>query len=117
MRIFPPAPRTCARSAAAPSADEEAELLGEEWADRVHSRAAAKSSEALLNPLQNPEVSGHTGDMLLNGVYLVDERAREEFAAEVSSLAAEFSELGASVELTGPWPAYNFVKGSIQAAR
>jgi Gas vesicle synthesis protein GvpL/GvpF len=98
-------------------AREEADLLAEEWAERVHTRVAAVAVEALLNPLQNPEVSGHTGDMLLNGVYLVDDADADAFREEVARLADEFADLGAAVELTGPWPPYNFVKGSIEAAR
>lgn len=98
-------------------AREDADRIAEEWADRVHERASAHAAEALLNPLQNPEVSGHEGSMLLNGVYLVDDDDAEALRAEVAALAAEFQELSASVELTGPWPPYNFVKGSIEAAR
>ena len=98
-------------------AREEAAQLADEWADRVHQRVAAIAAEALLNPLQNPEVSGHTGEMLLNGVYLVDDADEEAFREEVTALSAELGDLGASVELSGPWPPYNFVKGSIEAAR
>jgi Gas vesicle synthesis protein GvpL/GvpF len=98
-------------------AREDADRVAEEWADYVHGLAASKASEALLNPLQNPEVSGHTGEMLLNGVYLVDESAEKAFRMQVAALTDEFRERGASVELTGPWPPYNFVKGSIEAAR
>jgi hypothetical protein len=98
-------------------ARERADRVAEGWADTVHERLAERASEALLNPLQNPEVSGHTGDMLLNGVYLVDDRDAESFRHVVDELGAEFRELGAAVELTGPWPPYNFVKSSIEAAR
>jgi hypothetical protein len=91
--------------------------IAEAWAEDVHDRVAAHAVEALLNPLQNPEVSGHTGDMLLNGVYLVDERVKAEFDAAVADLAEEYKPRGTSVELSGPWPPYNFVKGSIEAAR
>jgi hypothetical protein len=96
---------------------EEADRVAEDWAEAVHGRLAAKASEALLNPLQNPEVSGHIGEMLLNGVYLVDDREAEDFRDVVDQLAGEYLELGAAVELTGPWPPYNFVKSSIEAAR
>ena len=94
-----------------------AEGIAESWAQEIHERVAARAVEALLNPLQNPEVSGHTGDMLLNGVYLVDDRLSGGFHAAVEQLATEYAERGARVELTGPWPPYNFVKGSIEAAR
>jgi hypothetical protein len=98
-------------------AREESDRLADEWADAVHRELARHASEALLNPLQRPEVSGHTGDMLLNGVYLVADRDAEEFRRCVDRLADTYRELGASVELTGPWPPYNFVKSSIEAAR
>jgi hypothetical protein len=89
----------------------------ESWADEVHARVSAHAAEGLLNPLQNPEVSGHVGEMLLNGVYLVDDAAEEAFRAEVEAADREFAPRGGSVQLTGPWPPYNFVKGSIEAAR
>ena len=98
-------------------ARDEIDRLAEQWADRVHGRMAAHAAEALLNPLQNAEVSGHVGDMLLNGVYLVDDADEDPFRSEVDALSGEFAPLGAAVELTGPWPPYNFVKGSIEAAR
>jgi len=91
--------------------------VAETWAQDVHDRVAEHAVEALLNPLQNPEVSGHTGDMLLNGVYLVDDRSAAEFHSALDRLATEYQPHGVAVELTGPWPPYNFVKGSIEAAR
>jgi hypothetical protein len=96
---------------------EDEDQVAEEWARRVHERLAEAASEALLNPLQRPEVSGHEGDMLLNGVYLVDEGEVGEFRKLVERLAEEYQAVGATVELTGPWPPYNFVKSSIEAAR
>jgi hypothetical protein len=96
---------------------ERIDHIAEAWAEDVHDRIAGRAVEALLNPLQNPEVSGHSGDMLLNGVYLVEDRASEAFHGVVDALATEYLGRGAHVELTGPWPPYNFVKGSIEAAR
>ena len=96
---------------------EAADRIAESWAQAVHDRVAAHAVEALLNPLQNPEVSGHTGDMLLNGVYLVEDRVSADFHLVIDELASEYASRGARVELTGPWPPYNFVKGSIEAAR
>ena len=105
------------RKRRAARAREEADLVAGEWAEEAHVRLARVASEALQNPLQRPEVSGHDGEMLLNGVYLVDDDHAEEFRRVVEELDADFRERGATVELTGPWPPYNFVKGSIEAAR
>ena len=96
---------------------EAADQIAETWAQGAHQRLAEAASEALLNPLQNPEVSGHTGEMLLNGVYLVDDEDEDRFRRVVDELSEEYSRVGAKVELTGPWPPYNFVKSSIEAAR
>jgi hypothetical protein len=98
-------------------AQAEAEEIADEWASAIHDRLADAATEALLNPLQRPEVSGHEGDMLLNGVYLIEEDAAPGFSDLVERLAEEHRELGVSVELTGPWPPYNFVGSSIEAAR
>ena len=70
-----------------------------------------------MNPLQRRELSGRDGDMLLNGVYLVGDEEVNGFRGLVSELGAEFAARGVAVELTGPWPAYNFVKSSIESAR
>jgi hypothetical protein len=55
--------------------------------------------------------------MLLNGVYLVDDRSAAAFHSAVDKLATEHEPRGVQVELTGPWPPCNFVRGSIEAAR
>jgi hypothetical protein len=98
-------------------AREEIEEIADEWGRRIHGRLAAIATEALLNPLQRPELSGHEGEMFLNGVYLVADAEAAAFRGAVGTLTEKFDRLGVELELTGPWPAYNFVKSSIEAAR
>jgi hypothetical protein len=98
-------------------ARERGTEIAEEWAADAHELLAANASEALRNPLQNPELSGEIGEMLLNGVYLVDDEEIDAFRHAVDDLNRRFSPKGVRAELTGPWPPYNFVKGSIEAAR
>jgi hypothetical protein len=98
-------------------ARENAEEIADGWAQAIHERLARCAAEALLNPLQRREVSGRDGDMLLNGVYLVEDEEVERFRELASELGEEYRARGLAVELTGPWPAYNFVKNSIEAAR
>ena len=98
-------------------AGEEADLLVDECVDAVHGRLAERATEALLNPLQRPELSGRESPMVLNGVYLVEDAVTDAFHAEVDALKATYEPDGFEVELTGPWPPYNFVKSSIEAAR
>lgn len=98
-------------------AREEVEEIADGWAREIHAELAADAGEALLNPLQRPEVSGHPGEMLLNGVYLVADEEAAGFRSTARVLAERFETRGVEVVLTGPWPAYNFVKSSIEAAR
>jgi hypothetical protein len=99
-------------------AREQVEEIADEWARAIHARLAAIASEALLNPLQRPELCGHEGEMMfLNGVYLVSDAEAPTFRATVGALTAELDRRGVAIDLSGPWPGYNFVKTSIEAAR
>ncbi len=82
----------------------------------IHERLSAVAAESLTVPPQRPEVSGHDGDMVLNGVYLVRDATAEHFHREVEELRSEFAHLGIELEPTGPWPPYNFVPDAIGAA-
>jgi hypothetical protein len=94
---------------------ERARQLLEEGVTQIHERLCALAADGHVLPLQRPEVSGRAGDMVLNGVYLVPDDDHECFHAELRVLEAEFGSLGVELELTGPWPAYNFVSGTIGA--
>lgn len=82
--------------------------------DEAFARLSELAVEALANPLQSRELSGRSEEMVLNGVFLVEDAGAERFRAAVHALDAA-SPL--SFELTGPWPPYNFVKRSVEAAR
>jgi hypothetical protein len=82
----------------------------------IHDQLSSMTTDALTAPLQRPELSGHTGQMLLNGVYLVDSEHQEDFLTMVEKLRTDYESLGLYLEPTGPWPAYNFVPGTIGVA-
>jgi hypothetical protein len=88
--------------------DESERLLSEAVRD-VHGLLAESASDAAVLPAQNRELSGYTGEMVLNGAYLVSEAGRDAFASLVHELDVRYDELGLKFELTGPWPPYNFV--------
>lgn len=98
-------------------AREGAQEIGDQWAQQIHERLAQEASEALLNPLQRREVSGHDGEMLLNGVYLIEDAEVDRFRELVEDLQQDYREREVAIELTGPWPAYNFVMSSIESAQ
>ena len=94
---------------------EHARQQLEEAAAEIHDRLCSLAGDDRVLPPQRPEVSGHDGDMVLNGVYLVSDDDRARFHAEVQVLEAKFASMGVELGLTGPWPAYNFVPGTIGA--
>jgi hypothetical protein len=78
----------------------------------VHQRISTLSRSARSNPPQRPEVHGRQLTMLLNGAYLVERGRTEEIRAAARALEEEWGPLGFTIELTGPWPPYNFVSGA-----
>lgn len=82
----------------------------------IHERLSETAVEAITAAPQRPEVSGHEGQMLLNGVYLVESERERAFLGRVEQLRDEYAPHGLVLEPTGPWPAYNFVPGAIGAA-
>lgn len=81
--------------------------------EAIHAQLAGIAARALVLAPQRPEVSGHEGEMLLNGVYLVDSAELARFHEAVTALGQEFGAVGLELEATGPWPAYNFVPDAI----
>jgi hypothetical protein len=96
-------------------ADRAGQLI-EEAAAQIHERLCAVATDGLIAPSQRREASGHAGEMVLNGVYLVADASYDAFEEKLRTLEAEVEDLGVELELTGPWPAYNFVSATIGAA-
>jgi hypothetical protein len=95
---------------------EEAERLSDACAQASHDRLAAHAADAVLNALHSREMTGREDQMILNGAYLVAEERLPSFRAELDSLGEEYGRLGFSYELTGRWPAYNFVTIGVEEA-
>jgi hypothetical protein len=95
---------------------EAVDSLGAELAEQVHAELQDRTSHAVVLPPQNPELSGHEGRMLLNGAYLVDVERVDGLRELVAELEERHRALGARIELTGPWPPYNFLPGGGTAA-
>jgi hypothetical protein len=95
---------------------DEARALASGAAEEIHARLADRAIAAVVLPPQRRELSGRSGEMLLNGAYLVPRAGAADFGAHVDGLAARWRELGLEVEMTGPWPPYNFVAGPAEAS-
>jgi gas vesicle protein GvpL/GvpF len=83
-----------------------------EYAATAHERLAAVADAARVNPTQRPEAHGHEGEMVLNGAYLVKREREPQLMRVVEELRSEWEGAGLDLELTGPWPGYNFVAGT-----
>lgn len=91
---------------------ERVHELGEAVAQEIHARAESVAERSRANPLQRPEVHGKKAQMLLNAAYLVSREREHELRDLAASLRDRWGERGFEVELTGPWPPYNFVSPS-----
>ncbi len=91
---------------------EKASEVRAKSAEAIHRRVGALARALAANPPQRPEVHGREQTMLLNGVYLIDRGRTAELRDAVEGLREEWSPLGFAIELTGPWPPYNFVSGA-----
>jgi hypothetical protein len=97
-------------------AREAASRLAGDTAQQVHARLQDWAIDARTRPPQNRELSGHEGEMVLNAAYLVERERTDELRRIVTELEEHHRDLGARIELTGPWPPYNFVPGADTAA-
>lgn len=91
------------------SAREAVSHLAADTAEQVHARLQDWAIDARTRPPQNRELSGHEGEMVLNAAYLVQRERTDELREIVAELEKHHRGLGARIELTGPWPPYNFV--------
>ncbi|HLI60634.1 MAG TPA: GvpL/GvpF family gas vesicle protein [Solirubrobacteraceae bacterium] len=98
------------------AAREAAGGLAADVARRIHARLRDWALDARTRPPQNRALSGHEGEMVLNAAYLVERERTEELRGIVGELGERHRELGARIELTGPWPPYNFVPGGRAAS-
>lgn len=98
------------------SAREAAGRLAAETAQQIHARLQDWAIDARTRPPQNRDLSGHEGEMVLNAAYLVERERTDELRQLVTELEEHHRQLGARIELTGPWPPYNFVAADEKAA-
>jgi hypothetical protein len=75
-------------------------------AQSVHHELAAIADASRLLPAQDPQLTGHVGQMVLNGAYLVADSVQDTFAERVDALRMEHDEV--TLEAGGPWPPYSF---------
>ena len=85
---------------------EQQHLSATGVAEEVHRELAAVAVASRVLPPQDPQLTGIAGTMVLNGAYLVDVTAGDDFTVRFRELAAAHPSLQA--ESAGPWPPYSF---------
>jgi hypothetical protein len=60
---------------------------------------------------RDPVGTGSGARLVLDAAFLVDRKGGTRFRRAVRSLAGRLEPTGCAVELTGPWPPYNFIAG------
>jgi hypothetical protein len=81
----------------------------------VYDSVAAHAVDGVVNRPQPRELTGRKERMVLNAAFLVD-AGSAAIPAELEALARQLDRFGVTLELTGPWPAHNFVDGKEGAA-
>jgi predicted nucleic acid-binding protein len=93
------------RRSALTSRQDSAQHAAEDAA-RIYAQLSEASADARAHRPQDPQLSGIAAPMLLNGAFLVDRSAAEDFSRTVKELADTHPNL--RFTLTGPWPPYSF---------
>lgn len=87
----------------------QAHAMSQRCIEDVRQAVRGLAIDERINPAQRPEAHGRDAEMILNGAYLVTDVHVDELKDTVSELQARWADHGLIVELTGPWPPYNFV--------
>jgi hypothetical protein len=87
----------------------------EQLVREAYASLADLSRQSVVNQPQDSALSGRREPMLLNSAHLVCRRHERLFFAGVEEVAARLARAGITVEVTGPWPPYNFVELGVDA--
>jgi len=97
-----------ARRSAEATRREDARLRRQSLVLDAHESMAHASTHAVANPPQDPALSGRTEPMLLNAAYLVPRERMDDFVAVAEQIHEGLAADGMTLEVSGPWPPYNF---------
>jgi hypothetical protein len=78
-----------------------------EQAKAIQTALQGRAVAVRQHPPQDPTLSGHSGTVILNMAYLLDDDQVNDFLELVDSIDRRTPGIG--VEVTGPWPPYSFI--------
>mgnify|MGYP005843642233 CR=1 FL=1 len=87
---------------------QEIARLLDELSDEVYQEALSLSVEGKRNRLLSKEATGKEQEMLLNGAFLIKKKDAGPFKDKLNALMERHRDCGLILEVSGPWPPYNF---------
>jgi hypothetical protein len=96
------------RKASQASRKEQAAAVRQRLVLEVHEELSMAATHAAVNAPQDRALSGRREPMLLNAAYLVPRERGQDFLTLADRLADGLFEQGMTLEVSGPWPPYNF---------
>jgi len=88
---------------------EEIQRCCDHICQNCHDEIAVIAAKSNITHLLGKETTGRMDEMVLNGAYLVSNENLEIFQTKLEAIKSAYSPSGFVFELSGPWPAYNFV--------
>ena len=77
-------------------------------AETIFQELAKDVYEARLNKTLPQKLTGKKKEMVLNTVYLVEQEKVSNFCQQGKKLMEKYASMGLELEISGPWPPYNF---------
>ena len=76
--------------------------------EAIFQQADEDASEAKLSKTLPRKLTGKQQEMILNAAYLVEKASAAHFCQQGKRLQERYASLGLELEISGPWPPYNF---------
>lgn len=91
---------------------EEVKNTARQWlaesTERIFQELGQAASEAKITATLAKTATGKKQEMLLNAAYLLKQERVASFCEQGKSLQEHYASMGLEIELSGPWPPYNF---------
>lgn len=78
-------------------------------ATEIFATLSSESEDSRLNKNLPPSLSGKDKDMILNSVFLIEQGSLAKLKGSLNKLLKKYNRFELQGELSGPWPAYNFL--------
>lgn len=98
------------RKAAAAAARDEGRSRRQRQIAEAYDVLSGAANSGTTNPPQDPALSGRPDPMVLNAAFLVARAEEERFFAAAEQVGQNLGSTGLRVEVSGPWPPYNFTR-------